>query len=435
MTTKTTTNDYTQEELQSLVIQAIADNCSLDSPHSDLRTVAASVSAGHEIELKILTGGLCNYSYRISVPTDPKAPSLFAKLALPYALWFGPDHPIPVERLENECKMMNVYQNAMPESQRQNTITPYFCAEVSGMKLLVTQWSPIDVALGNQFSDGCADIRVAANLAEQLAALHSLKCADEDCDDTENVDSTEKDDISMFMKFFGKTELFRDYSQTEMEEMDSLLGELGKRKQCYSHTDAHAFNILVGEKPSIEEFDEDGNVVLIDWEGSKRSYPGDDLGNLYGFPVSCILAHTLNGNTESVENTLNFLDTFWEEYCSRAQVESYDNEDFSQIYRQLLTRCGLYLMGNTLVDAHMQYLPLEKNNAVAMAKAKKSQGIIGLKFFRIGIGLEDPNLSLPELRQKFKSIITEEKRNLLPVQKRRSTRRSSVLQECLVGGV
>ena len=70
-----------------------------------------------------------------------------------------------------------------------------------------------------------------------------------------------------------------------------------------------------------------------------------------------------------------------------------------------------------------------------MAKAKKSQGIIGLKFFRIGIGLEDPNLSLPELRQKFKSIITEEKRNLLPVQKRRSTRRSSLLQDCLVGGV
>jgi len=156
-----TTVEYSEEERERLVVQAIVENCSPDSSHADLRTVAAAVSAGHKLKLKVITGGFMNYSYEVSIPSDPNAAPFFAKLALPYVLMLGPDTPFPTERLQNEYDSLTVYQSTVPESQQKNAITPYFCVDVKETKLLVTQWSHVDEQFGNQFIDGCVDLRVA----------------------------------------------------------------------------------------------------------------------------------------------------------------------------------------------------------------------------------------------------------------------------------
>ena len=48
------------------------------------------------------------------------------------------------------------------------------------MKLLVTEWSPADEQLSNQFIDGVVDARIRPKIANTFATLHNLQDYDPD---------------------------------------------------------------------------------------------------------------------------------------------------------------------------------------------------------------------------------------------------------------
>jgi hypothetical protein len=163
-----------KEAKKQLVIDFIKPKCTADSPFQDLRDIGVALEdEGDDLKLKILSGGISNYSYKVSTTTKQNTNmSLYAKLAFSYNVQFGPDKAFPVTRTENEFQMIKTFQEMAPGS----VVVPYFCADLGDdIRLLVTEWSKADEKFGNQFIDGAVDIRTVKQLVDCLSGLHCQK--------------------------------------------------------------------------------------------------------------------------------------------------------------------------------------------------------------------------------------------------------------------
>lgn len=218
------------------------------------------------------------------------------------------------------------------------------------------------------------------------------------------------------------------------EMLDKIITQYRKRledKDCLVHGDCHAFNMLVGAKPSIEtleNFAESGDIVLIDWEFTRCGPIGTDIGTAHGFPIAACLTHAMNGEMTSSENILKFLDTLWDEYSATVSSE----REMSDIYKSMLSFCGVWLLAYYKLGIHMEFLPLDEANKEGLNRVKQSMGILGLKFMNWGFGSsggEDLS-TLPELRKRFEDAVAEETVQLLSPTKamRGRNRRSSMLR-------
>ena len=150
---------------KQVVFDHILSKCTEDNEFEDFRTMASFLKASDEnkLEIKVLTGGLANFSYQIFT-SDGSTMKIYAKLTFGHMQLF-PDTPCPLVRTENEFKMMKMFNEMTPGS----VAKPYFCDDVGGtgkngdatppMKLLVAQWSKADEQFGNQFIDGVVDLR------------------------------------------------------------------------------------------------------------------------------------------------------------------------------------------------------------------------------------------------------------------------------------
>ena len=144
-----------REEKKSLVVDTISSHCVESSPFEELRWIGEALEKGDQLVADIVTGGWCNFSYRIYLEGNPDR-QLYAKLAFPRALWDpNPDAHFDIQRIEKEFQMMELYHRLDPGS----VAIPYLCLDVDHMKLLVTQWSPSDEQFANQFIDGVVDVR------------------------------------------------------------------------------------------------------------------------------------------------------------------------------------------------------------------------------------------------------------------------------------
>ena len=170
-------------QLLAVVVETITSHVTdLSDQFEQFRTIRSALESGDELIAKVISGGCTNFSYKVSLRDDP-AVALFAKLCFPYALW-NPDPSVDYSlvRTENEYGIMNRVSQMMDEAP---VATPYLCADVQNMKLLVTQWtSHADEQWANQFIDGVVDDRPVKKLAETLALLH---CSDFDPDFNTNV--------------------------------------------------------------------------------------------------------------------------------------------------------------------------------------------------------------------------------------------------------
>ena len=98
-------NNHDKEALKLLVIDAISKQCisaaaesaDKDILPSDIRKLASALNNGHTLQLTILSGGLANYSYKVTCTDKLTDVVLFAKLTFTYALVF-PDKPCPLDR-------------------------------------------------------------------------------------------------------------------------------------------------------------------------------------------------------------------------------------------------------------------------------------------------------------------------------------------------
>jgi len=441
--------NHDKEALKLLVIDTISKQCisaaatSADTNNtpSDILALATALNNGYQLELTILSGGLANYSYKVSCTDESTNVLLFAKFTFAYALVL-PDKPCPLDRTQYEFDGLKIYKNVVSNTPGASdaAVTPYFCIDVEGdHKLLVTQFSPLDEQAANQFIDGSVDLRVASKLAISLAALHSKN----DFDPNHNADIRPfvQDLVGLIEEIFdgmikeegGSTDrptaLAKSMGKAVLDNMITAYRKELDATDCIVHGDCHMFNMLVEAKPSIEtleNYGQKGDIVLIDWEFSRCGPIGIDVGFVHPFPIACVLTHAMNGELSSSENILKFLDTLWNEYSSTVQT----GRELSDIYRTMLSFTGVILIVYYKLGFHLEFLPLDDNNVEGLNRVKESIGVIGLKFLSWGFGNEEEDMTtLPEIRKKFKDAVAEEVQLISPTKKMRGrTRRSSMLR-------
>merc|ERR1719223_1118812 len=125
------------------------------------------------------------------------------------------------------------------------------------MKLLATQWSPVDEQMGNQFIDGSVGGRLAATIADGIFKLHSSQDLDTEFNSEmkpffeslnpilESIitglhDQEDGDRVGALAKEAGRE---------KTTEMFDAFAETSNASDCLIHGDLHAFNVMVGAKP------------------------------------------------------------------------------------------------------------------------------------------------------------------------------------------
>ena len=304
------------------------------------------------------------------------------------------------------------------------------------MKILVTQWSPVDEQFGNQFIDGVIDLRIADKLAGGVSALH---CSTEtDMEFNSGMRPWARSLSPIIQEIVGglhtpeKTDrvavLAKDFGEKKTTAMlDSYIASLDET-DCIIHGDMHVFNILAGAKPSIESlenFEESGGVVICDWEMSRGGVAGIDIGPCRSFPISCAFAHALNQNSVAGTNCIEWLDSFWSSYEASIRKSGKTEKEVTKVFRQSLQYTALYCLAYYGINVHMEFLPIDEGNEEDLTKVKESIGLFGLKCLQYGM---DTSLSLVELKNNYEQAIKQEMTFLHKVKKVQRGRRSSMLR-------
>ena len=347
---------------------------------------------------------------------------MFAKISFEYALW-NPDKTAhyDLKRTENEYEIMKTMAASSPDC----VVTPLACWDVKhdgqNMKLLVTKWSEGDEQLSNQFIDGAVDPRVAPKIADTLAKLHNVKDFDPDFNELvkpcmlniyehmKNVaqeasnTSNPKDRTEAYCASMGE--------DVVMKIIEANIADYHKR-DCLIHSDSHAFNTLVEAKPSIEElekFGPKGTVVLCDWEMAMAGPLGRDIGLALSFPVGCMIAHTLNGQSEANESIEIFVNGLLDTYLARMAEAGKSEEEIAAILRNIVGWCGwFHYLVFYILKAMVEHFPVESEEK--RGQVVDALGILGLKLLRLSYDTDylAASADVDEVRKVFNSLWEEE---------------------------
>lgn len=433
-----------KEETKRVVIEALTEEFKKPSGHEEINAFSKGLEEGREMQLKVLTGGLCNYSYKLTFKDSDDA-ALFVKLTFGTPVAF-PDVPCSPSRTSYEFKAMELFAKATPYPQ--TAVKPYLIFDVEGgeenMKVIVTEFSSrLEEQAANVFVDGdSVDKNFAIKIAKSLSALHNTEVTELDFNEEMKEFFLTMSGICqlIFAGYLDESNENPDRVATKgraigkdgLDEIMDAMAEFLVRTDCYVHGDCHMFNMLVEEtlQAAVNE-DENaiGDVAIIDWEFAHCGPMGKDLGWVQVFPVACALTHAINGDKSNVESILTFLTTCWETY------EASVNLDFKflskeDLFRQVLASLAIMLIAYSGMGIHCEYLPVEEGNNKDLEKIKESLGVLALEFFEIGFRGKYEGASLEELRKNFMDALQAEIALLSPPERERkvSFRRSSVLR-------
>lgn len=438
-----------KEEMKRVVIDALTQEFKKPEAQSieDIAAFSKGLAEGREMELIILTGGLCNFSYKLHFKDcDPENDvALFAKLTFGTPVLF-PDVACSPLRTNYEFKMMEMYAKASPYPQ--SVVTPYLCFDLEGseenMKVIVMQFSSrLEEQCGNLFIDGgIVDKAYATKIAKSLSALHNIKVTDPDFNGDMKEFFTTLSSVAQltFEGYLDESNDTPDRSALKAREigkegldeiMDTYLAFL-MRTDCYVHGDCHVFNMLVAstlQALSNEDESAKGDVAIVDFEFAHYGPMGKDLGWVQVFPMACVMAHTINGDAAVAQSIVEFFDCLWETYAASVSLEGKDLT-VEDLYRQTVASLGLMLLCYSCLGVHMEYLPFEEGNEEDVTKVRESLGVLALEFFEMGFLGKPEGATLAELRKGFKDAVQKEIDLLTPVKpKPVEKRRSSLLRD------
>jgi len=440
--------DESQEKkngLKRLVIEALIQRFkgpeSLE--HKELRAFSKGVEEGRELELIVLTGGLCNYSYKLcfegnNLKNDDE--SLFVKLTFGNPIIFPEVHCSP-KRTECEYKMMEMFAKVTPYPK--SAVKPYMFFDLQGaednMKVIVTQFSSrLEEQSANMFVDGGKiDKAYATKIATSIAALHNAEVIEPDFNEDIKFFFTDMQVAvkQIFGGYFDEETIEPDRAAQRAKEMgveslDEIYDVTCKsllRTDCYVHGDLQPFNILVAGNAMFNEDEFSvGDVAFVDWEFSHCGPIGKDIGFAQCFPMACALAHACHGDESSSKSILEFFDTLWETYSGSINL---DGKDLSlvDVYRQVAVYTGMMMNLYSVLAFHMEYVPVEEGNTDELAKIKESLGVLSLDYFEVGCLGAQEGATVEELRKRFKDAIQKELDHLAPAETAKSSRRRSSL--------
>lgn len=438
--------DINEDELakKRLVTQTILSKVN-SSPHKVLQQINEVVNEsdeGSKLVATILSGGVTNYSYKVQVDTHPQL-VIFAKLSFEYAL-FNPSAHHDLARTENEYKAMVMARGASSNS----VVAPLACwdLEHNGQKakLLLTEWSNADEQFGIQFHEGAVDPRIAPQLADTIANLHTIESFDPE------FNAQVKSSIIGLLEFVKQSSMEAAKKETPDNRTEAYMAEVGAdvifdilndniqdfqlTRDCLIHNDFHVFNILVEKKPSVEKlenFGPDGTVVVCDWEQTIVGPIGRDLGQALAAPIGCLIGHMLNGYREaSIDNYIN---TLLDHYFDRMAKSGKSDGELAYIYRNSIGWIGwaqyvvFYFMKIQLDAFGVESEELQNY-------MRDTLGLLGLKLMRLSYDTDyvAASTSLPELQSMFRNLIEEEvnraKSNFNSRKAKMQQRKSSMLR-------
>lgn len=441
-------DQYDEDKLvkKTLLIDTIAKKC-VSSPHEILQQINHVINVsgdGSKLEATVLTGGYTNYSYKVSVDKHPEL-CVFAKFCFDFALW-SPDKTAhyDLQRTENEYEIMKTISSKTPDS----VVAPLACWDIKhegrSMKLLLTEWSKGDEQFCNQFIDGAVDPRIASKIANTVATLHTIKDFDPDFNELVKVPLIDTlEHMKAVAKAASRTENPEDRTgaycaslgeDVIMKIINANIANYHKR-DCLIHSDCHVFNTLVEAKPSIEEleaFGPNGTVVICDWEMAMAGPMGRDIGLALHFPVSCMIAHALNGHSEANESIKIYINTLIDVYCSRMIEAGKTPEEMADILRNIAGWCGWYQYLAVYVLNVQDSYPVESDEKKKYLR--DAIGILGMNLMRLSYDTDYVPVStgFDDIRKVFDSLqgdeVTRAQNVYASVTRKMQPRKSSMLR-------
>lgn len=417
-----------RELKKHLVLDLVEARCNEASKFQDFRVVGEAIKAGDKLHATVISGGATNYSYKVFLEKG-EGPAFFAKICFPYALW-NPDRNVfyDTDRTVNEFKIMKRVNELMGDDTP--VATPYLCEDVDGMKILVCEWSQADEQFANQFIDGEVDHRVVSKVAEALATLNLMPF-----DEQFGPDFNDSIRPSVETIFPLASSLVAEHIATK-ESADACvayLKEMGQERfdeimnkshgnfmtrDCLTHGDTQCFNILVEQKPSKktdQAFSDSGEFAICDWEMACSGPYGRDAGFFQGWPIACALYHAAHGRKEVAYDLLECCIEFWDEYAKVLVKEVGKNEAFlTSTYRASIGWNSLLLFNVFyLMRMLIEHLPMDELSNDMVSKFKGSMGLVGIQLMEYGFGEKEADLTIDELRLRFRSVVENEIEELL----------------------
>ena len=435
-----------KELKKKLLLELIVSHCNDESEFEVLRAVGAALKSGDKLNAQVISGGVTNYSYKVFLEGDPDR-AFFAKIAFPYALW-NPDRSVHYDtaRAANEFKIMKRFKDMMGENAP--VATPYICADIEDMKILVIQWASTDEQWANQFIDGEVDHRIIPKLAQALATLNLAPFDDElDPMFNDSVRPCMRNIFGVSQAIFGQlisadetidscVAHMKEMGQERFDELIENMDKLYMTRECINHSDIQCFNLLVERKPNLEtlqSFGEKGDFVICDWEMAMAGPHGRDAGIVQCWPVGCALMHAAHGHKDAAYDLLDFCVEFWGAYAKVVVEQGRKDEEFmTKMFRSSLGWNGKYLfIAFYILGPTSDNLPKEGLSEEMVVRGMGAIGLTGLEFMEYSFGKKEPDLSLEELRSRFRDIIAREVEGLLEASSkyRVRPRRSSALRE------
>jgi len=183
------------------------------------------------------------------------------------------------------------------------------------------------------------------------------------------------------------------------------------RKDCFNHADSHLFNMLVQGRthqvPAGEVY-RVGDVAIIDWEFSQIGPLGKDFGSIVAYPVACCFMHAVNGDFDSSNHVLNWIDQFWERYSSKLILGDYRNGlTLADVYRTMLGFMSIWAVAYDGLGIHLETWDIDEAKLV---EVKSSLGMVSLAS---AFGIVPEDATLEEMLKIFHDVVRGEMDYLL----------------------
>ena len=454
---KATALEQEKNEKKILVKKILEARCIEASEFKNIKDIGDGIKDGDSLELKVLSGGETNFSYKAYLRNDPSK-ALFAKLTFTKALW-NPDPTIKYDlsRVDSEFKIMNQFAEMMGGYGTAPVAQPFFVIDLDpadnkgqDAKLLVAEWSRTDEQFANQFADGAVDSRVITGLAVSLGKLNLTPVEYEWNEDCRGCFRSLHPVVKQV--FAGFVALPEDQSDAAVQRckelglpalekmIDNLDVEYMESRQVLNHNDTKQFNILVEPKSDDGlSFGERGDFALCDWEMTIKGKSGKDIGVFWAYALACSLCHAAHGNEKKARHILSTCMTFWNKYAEFLVQEGNKDEAFLiDTLRGAFGGAFLYLfVAHYAFGLHVDAIPFEGLSMDMSSKAKGAMGLVGLFLAEESYGENKTILSLENLKKLFENRVSAEINNLLKIadgfsqgpamkhQRRESNRRAS----------
>ena len=424
-----------KESKKLLAKKTIEAKCKEGSSNfKDIQAIGDALNKGDSLELKVLSGGETNFSYKVYLKNDPTK-TLFAKLSFQKALW-NPDPTVHYDlaRVDSEYKIMNQFADMLGGHGTAPVAQPFYVIDLdpadndgADAKLFIAEWNTkADEQFANQFSDGNVDPRVITGLAKALATLNLTPVEPEWNEDCRTCFRSLH---PAFKGIFGQfTELPDDQSDAAVKRckelglpsleamIDKMDVEYMEFRQVLNHNDTKQFNILVEPTTDDGSFGKTGSFAVCDWEMSVKGKSGKDIGVFWAYSLACALCHAAHGNEKEARHLLQTSMDFWNQYADNLLEKG--NKDEAYLIDTLRGAFGgafLYLFfAYYAFGMHTDVMPFDGLTPELAAKAKGAMGLVGVFLGEESYGEHiSSDLSLEELKALFANKVTSEINALL----------------------